>query len=111
MALIREYDPITDYPALRTCFVELQAWEQSFEPGLPAPEEAADPYLAELFENCAESSGRIFLAEANGVVVGFVCVLAKEREIRFALGRAEHGARTRPQEHSRRPPRHRCRRR
>jgi ribosomal protein S18 acetylase RimI-like enzyme len=77
MALIREYDPITDYPALRTCFVELQAWEQSFEPGLPAPEEAADPYLAELFRNCAESRGRIFLAETNGVVVGFVCVLAK----------------------------------
>jgi GNAT superfamily N-acetyltransferase len=76
MALIREYDPTTDYPALRTCFIELQAWEQSFEPGLPAPEEAADPYLAEVFRNCAESSGRIFLAEANGVVVGFVCVLA-----------------------------------
>jgi hypothetical protein len=37
MALIREYDPTTDYPALRMCFIELQAWEQSFEPGLPAP--------------------------------------------------------------------------
>jgi ribosomal protein S18 acetylase RimI-like enzyme len=77
MALIREYDPSTDYQALRTCFMELQAWEQSFEPGLPTPEEAADPYLAEVFKNCAESSGRIFLAEANGVVIGFVCVLAK----------------------------------
>ena len=77
MALIREYDPTTDYPALRMCFIELQAWEQSFEPGLLAPEEAADPYLAEVFWNCAESSGRIFLAEANGIVVGFVCVLAK----------------------------------
>ena len=59
------------------CFIELQAWEQSFEPGLPAPEEAADPYLAEILKSCAESSGRIFLAEANGAVVGFVCVLAK----------------------------------
>jgi hypothetical protein len=52
-ALIREYDPTTDYPALRKCFIELQAWEQSFEPGLPAPEEAAHPYLAEVFRNCA----------------------------------------------------------
>jgi hypothetical protein len=52
-ARIREYDPTTDYPALRKCFIELQAWEQSFEPGLPAPEEAADPYLAEVFRNCA----------------------------------------------------------
>ena len=77
MVLIREYDPTADYPALRACFVELQAWEQSFEPGLPAPEEAASPYLAEVFRNCAESSGRIFLAETDGAVVGFVCVLAK----------------------------------
>jgi len=77
MALIREYDPATDYSALRACFMELQEWEQSFEPELPPPEKAADPYLAEVFKSCAENSGRIFLAEANGVVVGFVCVLAK----------------------------------
>jgi hypothetical protein len=31
----------------------------------------------EFFRNCAESSGRIFLAEANGSVIGFVCVLGK----------------------------------
>jgi len=77
MVLIRDYDPTADYLALRSCFVELQAWEQSFEPELPAPEEAADPYLAEVFRSCAESSGRIFLAETDGAVIGFVCVLAK----------------------------------
>src|SRR5579871_4982592 len=77
MVLIREYDPISDYPALRACFIELQGWEQSIEPGLPAPEAAADPYLAEVFSHCAESTGRIFLADANGAVVGFICVLAK----------------------------------
>jgi GNAT superfamily N-acetyltransferase len=77
MVLIRQYDPTADYSALRACFVELQTWEQSLEPGLPAPEEAADPYLAEVFRNCAENSGRIFLAEADGAVVGFICVLAK----------------------------------
>jgi GNAT superfamily N-acetyltransferase len=77
MVLIRQYDPTVDYSALRVCFVELQTWEQSLEPGLPAPEEAADLYLAEVFRNCAENSGRIFLAEADGAVVGFICVLAK----------------------------------
>ena len=77
MVLIRQYDPTVDYPALRACFVELQTWKQSLEPDLPAPEEAADPYLPEVFRNCAENSGRVFLAEADGVVVGFICVLAK----------------------------------
>jgi ribosomal protein S18 acetylase RimI-like enzyme len=77
MVLIRQYDASRDYSALRACFVELQAWERSFEPGLPAPEAAADPYLAEVFTACEKSSGRIFLAEEDGAVVGFVCVLAK----------------------------------
>jgi GNAT superfamily N-acetyltransferase len=77
IVLIRQYDPTADYSALRACFVELQMWEQSLEPGLPASEEAADPYLAEVFRNCAENSGRIFLAEADGAVVGLICVLAK----------------------------------
>ena len=48
-----------------------------FRAGVAGPRGGSDPYLAEVFRNCAESSGRIFLAEANGVVVGFVCVLAK----------------------------------
>ena len=78
MVLIRQYDG-TDYSALRTCIVELQAWENSFEPGLPAPEEMADPYLAEVFATCERYSGAIFLADDNGAVVGFVCVLAKVR--------------------------------
>ena len=77
IVLIRQYDPTADYSALRACLVELQTWEQSLEPGLPASEEAADPYLAEVFRNCAENSGRIFLAEADGAVVGLICVLAK----------------------------------
>ena len=51
IVLIRQYDPTADYSALRACFVELQTWEQSLEPRLPAPEEAADPYLAEVFRN------------------------------------------------------------
>jgi ribosomal protein S18 acetylase RimI-like enzyme len=78
MVLIRQYDA-TDHLALRACIVELQAWERSFEPGLPAPEEMADPYLAEVFTSCERSSGRIFLADEDGAVVGFVCVLAKMR--------------------------------
>jgi ribosomal protein S18 acetylase RimI-like enzyme len=76
MVLIRQYDA-TDYSALRACVVELQAWERSFEPVLPAPEAMADPYLAEVFTSCEQSSGRIFLAHEDGAVVGFVCVLAK----------------------------------
>lgn len=74
---IREYNPAADYPALRACFVDLQSWERRFEPSMPEPEEAADPYLADMLDRCAASCGRVFIAEAAGVVMGFVCVLAK----------------------------------
>src|SRR5262249_52505105 len=76
MADIRAYDP-ADYPALRACFIELQAWERQFEPLMPRPEEAADPYLADMLEQCAASDGRVFVAEQDGVIAGFVCLMAK----------------------------------
>ena len=77
MVVTRQYDASADYPALRACFVELQAWERGFEPALPAPEDAADPYISEILTTCAKSSGCIFLATEDDAVVGFVCVLAK----------------------------------
>lgn len=77
MTDIREYDPAADYPALRACFVELQAWERQFEPSMPEPEDAADPYLADMLARCAASGGHVFVAEHDGAVAGFVCLLAK----------------------------------
>jgi ribosomal protein S18 acetylase RimI-like enzyme len=77
MADIRAYDPAADYPALRACFIELQAWERQFEPSMPRPEDAADPYLADMLMRCAASSGQVFVAEQDGVVAGFVCLMAR----------------------------------
>jgi ribosomal protein S18 acetylase RimI-like enzyme len=57
--------------------VELQESERRLEPTLPAGEAMADDYLAFLFRRCAESSGRILVAEVDRVVAGFAAVLAK----------------------------------
>jgi ribosomal protein S18 acetylase RimI-like enzyme len=77
MADIRAYDPAADYPALRACFIELQSFERQFEPSMPSPEEAVDPYLADMLEHCAASSGQVFVAEQDGVIVGFICLMAR----------------------------------
>ena len=74
---IRPYDPAADFPALRACFIELQTWERQLEPALPEPEAVAEIYLAAMLEDCAETSGRVFVAEADGAVIGFVSVLGK----------------------------------
>lgn len=77
MADIRTYDPHVDYPALRACFIELQSWERRFEPSMPRPADAADPYLADMLKRCAASSGQVFVAEQDGVIAGFVCLMAR----------------------------------
>ena len=73
--MIREYEPVRDRTALRSCVVELQDFERGLEPGLPKGEEMADRYLAHMLQRCVEASGRIFVAEEGGAVVGFVGVL------------------------------------
>jgi len=77
LPLIRDYDPARDYPALHACFVELQAWERQFEPSMPAPQNAADPYLADMLARCEASGGRVLLAEQGAEVAGFICLMAE----------------------------------
>jgi ribosomal protein S18 acetylase RimI-like enzyme len=77
MAYIREYDPAADYLSLRACFIELQAWERQFEPSIPRPEDAADAYLADMLKRCESSDGYVFVAEQDGVIAGFVCLMAR----------------------------------
>jgi ribosomal protein S18 acetylase RimI-like enzyme len=73
-AAIRPYDDARDAAALRVCFVELQEFEHALDPHAPRGEPIADAYLAVMFERCAKWAGRVFVAESDGRVVGFVCV-------------------------------------
>jgi ribosomal protein S18 acetylase RimI-like enzyme len=75
--MIRAYDPATDYPALRACFFELQSWERQFEPSMPTPEEATDPYLTDMLARCTATSGQVFVAQQDGAIIGFVCLMAR----------------------------------
>ena len=75
--MIRECDPVGDRPGLRACVVELQDFERGIEPTLPKGEEMADRYLAHMLRRCADGTGRIYVTEADGRIVGFVGVLAR----------------------------------
>jgi ribosomal protein S18 acetylase RimI-like enzyme len=74
---VREYDPARDAPGLRACFVELQDFERGLAPGAPAGEAVADAYLARMWSRCARWDGRVFVAETQDGVVGFVCIWAR----------------------------------
>ena len=77
MITIRPYAGGTDATALRRLEVQLQEFERTVEPTLPTGEQMADPYIAHLFECCAKWHGRMFVAEDDGAVVGFVCVYGR----------------------------------
>lgn len=76
MHTIREYRPDQDAAALRACFVELQNFERGLEPALPEGEVVADAYLASMLAHGAEWNGKVFVADLNGEVIGFVSVWA-----------------------------------
>lgn len=75
--MIRDYEPTRDEGPLRECIVALQEFERTLEPALPKGEAMADAYLAFLFDRCAAAAGRVFVAEVDRAVVGFVGVLAE----------------------------------
>jgi ribosomal protein S18 acetylase RimI-like enzyme len=57
--------------------VELQDFERSLEPALPEGEHMADAYLEFLFERCTRWGGKVFVAEIDEAIVGFVGVLTR----------------------------------
>jgi ribosomal protein S18 acetylase RimI-like enzyme len=75
--LIREYRP-ADVSAVRQCVVELQDFERALDSRLRPGETMADAYCERIHARCAESDGRVFVAEQDESVVGFVAVFSRE---------------------------------
>jgi GNAT superfamily N-acetyltransferase len=72
---IREYRPETDRAAIRQSGIELQDFERELDPRLPAGEQMADEYLEEIFDRAGKFAGKMFVAEIDGRVAGFLSVL------------------------------------
>ncbi len=73
-AAIVIYDPAEHAAGLRECFVELQEFERTLEPSMPAGDTIADRYLQLMLERCATWDGAVLVALVGGRVGGFVCV-------------------------------------
>ncbi len=75
MSVIREYQP-EDAQQVEACFVELQDFLHRLEPNV-LEGKAAKKYFDFMWARCAETSGKVFVAEVKHQVVGFVCVWGK----------------------------------
>jgi ribosomal protein S18 acetylase RimI-like enzyme len=66
-----------DRAALERCFSELQSFERSLERNRAESKLICSQYIDGLLADCATMSGAIVVAEVNGLVAGFACVLSR----------------------------------
>ena len=77
MATIREYNPRKDKKAVIVLIEELQDSEKTFDVRIPTGFEIAKPYFAWMMSRCRKYSGKLFVAEDKGNVIGFITVLGR----------------------------------
>lgn len=78
--IIREHKP-EDREEIEKCIFELQDEESGRMPHYWTPaEEATHPYYDYLIKRLAAERGKLFIAEENGHVVGFVAVLINKED-------------------------------
>jgi len=80
MNLIREYRP-EDAAATRACIIELQDFCKQIDPHIAAGNTVVDKYFAYLQKRCAETEGKIYVAENDHEVIGMVCVFARVQSV------------------------------
>jgi ribosomal protein S18 acetylase RimI-like enzyme len=75
MLHVRPFDP-RDTAAVQRCIAELQSYEKALEDNRPDGEAIKTAYLDKLLRECLRWDGRIFVADRDGEIAGFACVLA-----------------------------------
>jgi len=75
--LIREYQD-HDAAALRRCVVVLQDFERRIDTRILPGEIMADRYCEQIHARCRASVGRVYIADVESEVAGFVAVLARQ---------------------------------
>jgi ribosomal protein S18 acetylase RimI-like enzyme len=74
---VRELDSNRDSQVLADLVIALQNYERLFEPERPEGFAMAQAYLALMRARCGKWDGKVFVAEEEAQVVGFVCVWAR----------------------------------
>ena len=89
--IIRKYDAAVDADGLRSCLSELQDYECTLDPRMPPGADVVEPLFREMMARCEAHDGRIFVAEEERVIAGYVTVLARVRSDETDDGGLEYG--------------------
>lgn len=75
--VLRPFDARSDREGVIRCVAALQDYERSLEPSLPPGAHIARRYVEAMLQRCVAYQGRVFVADREGEIVAFVCVLAR----------------------------------
>jgi GNAT superfamily N-acetyltransferase len=76
---------------LRACLIELQDFEHALDPRLPTGSDIVDDYVPQMFMRCKDCNGKIFMAEVDGDIAGYVTILTKVSSGELEDGDMEYG--------------------
>jgi len=88
---IIEFDRSAHLQQLRACTIELQDFEHALDPRLPTGSAIVDEYVPQMLMRCKDCQGKIFLAEVDGDIAGYVTVLTKVSSGELEDGDIEYG--------------------
>jgi GNAT superfamily N-acetyltransferase len=88
---IRKFVAHTDTAQVSKCLVELQNFEHSIDPRMPTGEDIVDAYIPDMLQRCKDCLGTILVAEVDGLVIGYITVLARVSSDEIGAGDFEFG--------------------
>ena len=88
---IRDFDPTRDKAAALAFIMGSQIYEHRFEPDRRLDAAVADEFLPEILKRVAANRGRIFLAEEDGVAIGWAVFTVRENEPYVVEAERLHG--------------------
>ena len=74
---IRRYNKVTDARQLRLCVIGLQEFERKLDPRMPSGESIADDYIQDMFMQCRQFAGCVFVCEQDEQIAGYVTIHTK----------------------------------
>lgn len=74
---IRRFEP-DDESAIARLMAELQDFERELSADRPPGEQVGEPHFRYLLDECRQKQGRVYVAEVDRVLVGFIVVLVEQ---------------------------------
>jgi GNAT superfamily N-acetyltransferase len=88
---IRKFVAHADTAQVGKCLIELQNFEHNIDPRMPTGEQIVDAYIPDMLQRCKDCLGTILVAEVDGLVIGYVTVLARVSSDEIGAGDFEFG--------------------